>query len=109
MFNKSNLKSYVGISLQETLLWLFTGSRGGKNRAKIVRLIIKKPLNAYKISEELNLNYNTINHHLKLLQEHNIIYRNKNVKYGALYFVTNNMKSQREMFNNILKNLKLEE
>jgi transcription initiation factor IIE alpha subunit len=95
--------------LKETLLWLFTGSRGGENRAKIVRLIFKKPLNAYRISEELNLNYNTINHHLRLLKEHKIIYCNKNVKYGALYFVTDNMKSQSEIFDNIVENLKLEE
>jgi transcription initiation factor IIE alpha subunit len=93
------------IRLEETLLWLFTGSRGGTNRIKIVNLIIKKPLNAYRISEELNLNYNTINHHLRLLQEHKIIYCNKNVKYGALYFVTDSMNAHRDMFDNLLENL----
>lgn len=95
--------------MKETVLWLLTGSRGGKNRVRIINLIYKKPLNAYRISEELNLNYNTINYHLKILKEHKLLYCNKNVKYGALYFVTDNMNSCRETFDEILENLNLEE
>jgi DNA-binding transcriptional ArsR family regulator len=95
--------------MEHTLLWIFTGSRGGKNRAKIVNLIWKKPLNAYKLSEELDLNYNTINHHLKLLKEHDIICCNEKVKYGTIYFITDNMKLYQDTFVEMLKNLNIEE
>lgn len=95
--------------MEETLLWLFTGSRGGKNRVRIVNLLRKKPFNVNRISEELNLNYNTISHHLKLLQEHKVIYSNKNVKYGALYFISDSMKAHYEILDKILENLGIEE
>ena len=50
------------------LLWfLFAGTRGGDNRIKILDLLIKNPLNINKISEELQLDYKTIQHHMRIL------------------------------------------
>ena len=47
------------------LLWfLFAGTRGGDNRIKILDILIKNPLNINKISEELQLGYKTIQHHI---------------------------------------------
>ncbi|HYY71952.1 MAG TPA: winged helix-turn-helix domain-containing protein, partial [Nitrososphaeraceae archaeon] len=56
------------------LLWfLFAGTRGGDNRIKILDILIKNPLNINKISEELQLDYKTIQHHMRILEKNNLI------------------------------------
>jgi predicted transcriptional regulator len=71
------------------LLWfLFAGTRGGDNRIKILDLLIKNPLNINKISEELQLDYKTIQHHMRILEKNNLITRMGD-KYGILYFISN--------------------
>jgi predicted transcriptional regulator len=53
--------------------------------------LIKNPLNINKISEELQLDYKTIQHHIHVLEKNNLITKNCD-KYGALYFISNYMK-----------------
>lgn len=53
--------------------------------------LIKNPLNINKISEELQLDYKTIQHHIHVLEKNNFITKNCD-KYGALYFISNYMK-----------------
>ena len=73
------------------LLWfLFAGTRGGDNRIKILDLLIKNPLNINKISEELQLDYKTIQHHIRILEKNNLITKIGD-KYGVLYFISNYM------------------
>lgn len=55
--------------MEELLLWLFVGSRGGENRAKIIELIHQNPLNTHQITEKLNLNYKTVQQHLNVLKK----------------------------------------
>ena len=71
------------------LLWfLFAGTRGGDNRIKILDILIINPLNINKISEELQLDYKTIQHHMRILEKNNLITRMGD-KYGILYFISN--------------------
>ena len=73
------------------LLWfLFAGTRGGDNRIKILDLLIKKPLNINKISEYLQLDYKTIQHHIRILEKNNLVTKVGD-KYGILYFISNYM------------------
>jgi len=52
--------------------------------------LIKNPLNINKISEELQLDYKTIQHHIHVLEKNNLITKICD-KYGALYFISNYM------------------
>ena len=45
--------------------------RGGDNRIKILDLLLKNPLNINKISEELQLDYKTIQHYIHILKKNN--------------------------------------
>ncbi len=91
--------------MEKLIWWLFMGSKGGINRARILNLIHEKPCNAHKISEGLNLNYKTVKHHLKLLEENNVITCTKGVRYGALFFISDEMKSNYKLFQEIYANL----
>ena len=56
------------------LLWfVFTGSRGGLNRLKIIFSIKEKPMNTNQLAKELGLDYKAIQHHIKILEKNNLI------------------------------------
>ncbi len=87
------------------ILWfIFAGTRGGDNRIKILDLLLKNPLNINKISEELHLDYKTIQHHISILDKNNLITKIGD-KYGILYFISNNMQKNIELYHDIKKKL----
>lgn len=47
-----------------------------------------EPSNPNKISERLNLDYKTVQHHLKMLEENGIVVSSPKGTYGAVYFLT---------------------
>ena len=86
----------------KNLLWyLIAGTKGGETRGKIVDLLRKKPSNANKIAEILNLDYKTIRHHLEILEKNNIITAINKGKYGAVYFLSEFMQDNMQIFDEI--------
>lgn len=73
----------------ERVLWyLIAGTRGGANRARILRLLARRPCNAHQIAEALGLNYKTVTHHLELLGKHELVVKAVEDAYGAPYFLS---------------------
>ena len=69
----------------ETVLWqALAGTRGGPNRARILRLLEERPRNANRLAEDLGLAYNTVRHHLDVLEENGIITSGE-ADYGTVY------------------------
>jgi DNA-binding transcriptional ArsR family regulator len=49
----------------EAVLWqVLAGTRGGPNRARLLRAVDDRPRNANQLAEALDLDYKTIEHHL---------------------------------------------
>jgi DNA-binding transcriptional ArsR family regulator len=72
----------------EGVLWyVFTGTRGGPNRVRIVRALREHPRNANQLAEDLDLDYKTVRHHLDVLLENNILDRGGD-GYGAIYLIS---------------------
>jgi len=70
------------------VLWyVFASTRGGENRARLLRAIDEQPRNANRLAEELDLDYTTIRHHLEVLEENNIVTASGD-EYGAVYLPT---------------------
>ena len=86
----------------KNLLWyLIAGTKGGETRGKLIELLNKNPSNANKIAEILNLDYKTVRHHLEVLEKNNIITAVNKGNYGAVYFLSEIMKSNLQTFNEI--------
>jgi DNA-binding transcriptional ArsR family regulator len=88
------------------LLWyLIAGTRGGVNRAKIINFLNERPYNTNQLSKLLNLDYKTISHHLKVLEDNEILISGEE-KYGALFFLTEKMEKNYEEFLKIWDKIK---
>ena len=59
--------------MKKLMWWLIAGMKGGLNRAKIIKMLNDRPYNAHQLSEELNLDYKTIRHHIKVLEQNNLV------------------------------------
>ena len=69
----------------EAVLWqTLAGTRGGPNRARILRALDDQPRNANQLAEDLGLAYNTVQHHLDILEENDLI-TSSGANYGTVY------------------------
>ena len=58
--------------MKKILWWLIAGTKGGINRARILSLLNERPYNAHQLAEKLDLDYKTVRHHIKVLEDNNI-------------------------------------
>ena len=88
------------------LFWLlFVGSRGAKNRIKIMSSLRKIPSNRNQLSTELGIDYKAIQHHLKVLEKNNLVIKTGN-HYGVVYCVSPLFENNEFVFDEIVDRLK---
>ncbi|MDI6724132.1 MAG: winged helix-turn-helix domain-containing protein [Methanobacterium sp.] len=92
--------------MKKVLWWLILGTRGGVNRAKIIKKLNEQPYNAHQLAETLNVNYRTIRHHIKILEDSNIV-KSAGEKYGKMYFLSESMGKNYNDFETIWKQVKM--
>lgn len=66
------------------LLFLLGGSRGGENRARIIRRLRAKPSNMNQLAGDLGLQYKAIQHHVRILMSNSLLVTSGE-KYGMIY------------------------
>jgi DNA-binding transcriptional ArsR family regulator len=91
--------------MKKVLWWLILGTRGGINRAKIIKKLKERPYNAHQLAEELNVNYRTIRHHIKILEDSEVV-KSAGDKYGKMYFLSDNMEKNYNDFETIWEQVK---
>jgi len=90
----------------KTLFWLlFAGSRGSDNRIRIMSLLRKRPRNTNQLSNELGMDYKGIQHHIKNLEENNLV-KHVGKKYARTYSVSVFFEANESVFDEIV--IKLE-
>ena len=73
---------------KKLLLYLFSGTRGGFTRLKIIAVLIERPYNTHQLAKKLELDYKAIQHHMKVLMKNNLITKVGD-NYGAIFHLSN--------------------
>jgi len=93
---------------KKLLLYLFSGTRGGFTRLKIIALLIERPYNTHQLAKKLQLDYKAIQHHMKVLIKNNLITKVGD-KYGAIFHLSNflefNIRALDDVFDKLEKKL----
>lgn len=92
--------------MKTVLWWLIAGSKGGLNRARIIKELHDRPYNANQLTEKLGLDYKTVRHHLKILVDNQIVESGPGEKYGAMYLLSKNMEEHYALFMEIWSKMK---
>ena len=73
---------------RKLLLYLFTSTRGGFTRLRIIMQLLNQPYNTHQLSKVLDLDYKAIQHHMKVLEKNNMVLK-IGEKYGAIFHLSN--------------------
>ena len=89
-------------AFERLLWWLFAGSAGARTRAIVLSAVREEPRNAQQLSEALKLDYTTVRHHLKVMEQNRLVVTEGN-SYGKLYFVSDSMEAHWQALQSILE------
>lgn len=64
-------------------------------------------MNTNKLAEELDLNYKTVQHHLEVLEENDVV-DTQGDNYGRMYFLTDRMKRNFDILEEIAEQADIE-
>ena len=94
--------SLYGDRYLKRLLWyLFAGTRGGPSRAEIIKALQDRPSNANQLAQTLHVDYKTVQHHVRVLEENGLIVPSEKGTYGAVLFLTPKMEEALPILNEI--------
>ncbi|MBV0925595.1 winged helix-turn-helix domain-containing protein [Halomicroarcula limicola] len=86
----------------DTVLWqTLAGTRGGPNRARVLRALDERPRNANQLADDLDLAYNTARYHLDVLEANGVITSSEQ-DYGAVYLPSDRTRNHWETVEKIL-------
>ncbi len=89
------------------MFWfLFASTRGAATRIRIVNLLQNHPYNANQISKELSMDYKAVTHHLKILENNNLLGKFE-ANYGAAYYLSTLFEENQDIFDEIAERMKV--
>lgn len=98
----TGLRPLYGEKYLRRLLWyLLGGTRGGPMRAEIIKSLKDRPSNPNQLAASLGVDYKTVQHHVRILEENGLIVSSEKGTYGAVFFLTPKMEEALPIFNEI--------
>ena len=94
--------------MRKVLWWLIGGSRGGRNRLRIITTLDEEPMNANQLADDLDLNYKTVRHHLELLEDNDVV-TTMGGDYGTMYFLSDRMAANMDVLESVVEQAGLED
>ena len=91
--------------VERALYWIIAGTMGGINRARIIKELLKKPQNTNQLSKTLNLDFKTVQHHLKVLEKNKIVMYKGGGGFAKIYFPSQMLEENIDSFNKILNEI----
>ncbi len=104
MLSTRTIETECHPQIKKLLWYVFTGTRGGLNRIRIVLALKERPYNANQLANEFGLDYKAIKHHIKVLEKNNIIARDGH-KYGTVYLLSTCLEANLDVFEEIITKL----
>ena len=92
------------LQTKRLMCFLFTSSRGGIRRMKIVLALKRKPMNRHKLSQELGIEYKSLQHHMNVLKKHGILEVSGD-RYGRTFFLSSLLITNIAVFNEIVRKM----
>ncbi len=90
------------------LLWYMLGAtRGGENRAKILRALKERPANINQLSTSLGMDYRLVTHHIQFLSRNSLLH-STGERYGKMYSLSPWLEAHFGIFEGIAKKLGFE-
>ncbi len=105
LLRAKTIKAKSPIQTKIVFWGLFVGSRGATNRIRIMSSLRKRPSNRNQLAIELDLDYKSIQHHLKLLEKNNLVIKTGN-RYGLTYWCSSLFYYNEIIFDEIVDKLK---
>ena len=72
---------------RKLLLYLFTSTRGGFTRLRIIMMLLESPYNTHQLAKALDLDYKSVQHHIKVLEKNNLVSK-IGERYGAIFHLS---------------------
>ena len=92
--------------LRRLLWYLLGGTRGGENRARIVRAIKERPRNLNQLATDQGFQYNLVQHHVGVLKRNSLVSA-VGEHYGMTYFLSPWLEAHFEVFEAVTRELGL--
>lgn len=92
--------------LRRLLWYLLGGTRGGENRARIIRALKERPRNLHQLSVDLGFQYNLIQHHVGVLKRNSLV-STAGEHYGMTYFLSPWLEGHFDIFEAVAQKLNL--
>jgi len=67
----------------------------------MIKVLRDRPCNANQLAEMLHVDYKTVQHHVRVLEDHGLIALDKKGSYGAILFLTPKMEEAIPLLNEI--------
>jgi len=91
--------------VERALYWILAGTMGGVNRARILKELLKKPQNTNKLSKTLNLDFKTVQYHLKVLEKNGLVTYRGGGGFARLYFPSQMLEDNIDTYDQILADM----
>ncbi len=94
--------------VEKALYWILAGTMGGANRVRILRELIKKPQNTNNLSKVLDLDFKTVQYHLKVLEKNGFVTFKGGGGFSRLYFPSQIVEDNVETLHKIIQQMENE-
>lgn len=92
----------------DAVLWqVLAGTRGGPNRARILKALDERPRNANRLAEETGLAYQTVRHHLDVLERSGVV-DSSDADYGSVYLPSDRVERHWDTVEEIIEQVELQ-
>ena len=93
--------------VERALYWIIAGTMGGNNRARIIKELLKNPQNTNQLSKTLELDFKTVQHHLKVLEKNKLVIYKGGGGFAKIYFLSQMLEDNINSFNKLLQEIEI--